>query len=127
MGRDDDKKGLPPVTVMDPIPGQKYVEYSKDGDDGERKSSFAPGLDIERKPKINPDWIFISRVEHPAPTHHLNVGDRLVALNGKKIEDYGTRVCSLLPSCLCACGWVYTMSVCVHVCVRVIIQHGVYI
>jgi len=70
---------------MDPMPGQKYVEYSKDGDNGETKIKGDPsGLDVEIKGK----YIYLSKVEHPAPSHHLHVGDRLIALNGKKIEKY---------------------------------------
>ena len=73
--------------IMDPLPGQKYVEYSKDGADGERKSKVDSGLDIETKPGHG-DRIYLCKVKHPAPEHNLHVGDRLVALNGKKIEDY---------------------------------------
>jgi hypothetical protein len=34
-------------TIMDPMPGEKFVEYSKDGADGDRKSSVDSGLDVE--------------------------------------------------------------------------------
>lgn len=34
------------------------------------------------------DRIYLAKVQHPAPAHSLAVGDRLVALNDKKIEDY---------------------------------------
>ncbi|KAG7343652.1 hypothetical protein IV203_021660 [Nitzschia inconspicua] len=74
-------------TIMDPMPGEKYVEYSKDGADGDRKSKVDSGLDIERKPGHG-NRIYLAKVQHPAPAHNLAVGDRLVALNDKKIEDY---------------------------------------
>jgi membrane-associated protease RseP (regulator of RpoE activity) len=83
MSQQDDGKYHP--TVMDPKPGEKYVEYSKDGDDGERKSTVDSGLDVEKRHK---GQIYISKVVYPAPTHNLHVGDRLVALNGHKIEHF---------------------------------------
>jgi len=42
------------------------------------------GLDIQKKGK----YMYLSKVEHPAPSHNLHVGDRVIALNGKKIEKY---------------------------------------
>jgi len=70
---------------MDPLPGQKYVEYSKDGNDGESQvKGISCGLDIQKKGK----YMYLSKVEHPAPSHNLHVGDRVIALNGKKIEKY---------------------------------------
>mmetsp|Transcript_4590 Transcript_4590/g.10018 ORF Transcript_4590/g.10018 Transcript_4590/m.10018 type:complete len:115 (-) Transcript_4590:910-1254(-) len=70
---------------MDPLPGQKYVEYSKDGDDGETKvKNVDCGLKFQKKGK----YVFLKKVKHPAPTHNLNVGDRVIAVNGKKIENY---------------------------------------
>ena len=70
---------------MDPLPGQKYVEYSKNGHDGDSKVKGDPsGLDIELRGK----YIYLSKVEHPAPSHHLHIRDRVIALNGKKIEKY---------------------------------------
>lgn len=70
---------------MDPAPGQKYVEYSKNGHDGDSKvKGDLSGLDIELKGK----YVYLSKVEHPAPSHHLHVRDRVIALNGKKIEKY---------------------------------------
>mmetsp|Transcript_28198 Transcript_28198/g.46746 ORF Transcript_28198/g.46746 Transcript_28198/m.46746 type:complete len:115 (-) Transcript_28198:253-597(-) len=82
---------LPPVeiTVMDPKPGERYVEYSKDGFDGDVKSSVDSGLDVENKPNLGSN-IYLSKVTAPAPEHNLKIGDRLVALNGKKIESYGS-------------------------------------
>lgn len=74
------------VSAMDPLPGQLYVEYSKDGGDGNRKTQADSGLDVTKR-KGHGNRIYLSRVTHPASTK-LNVGDRLVALNGKKIEDY---------------------------------------
>ena len=70
---------------MDPLPGQKYVEYSKDGEDGETK---VKGVDCGLKFKKKGKYIFLKKVEYPAPTHNLNVGDRVIAVNGKKIEKY---------------------------------------
>ena len=70
---------------MDPMPGQKYVEYSKNGDNGDATVKGDPsGLDVEIKHK----YIYLSKVEHPAPSHNLHVGDRVIALNGKRIEKY---------------------------------------
>lgn len=70
---------------MDPLPGQKFVEFSKNGSDGDVKVKGDPsGLDVEMKSK----YIFLSKVDDPAPSHHLHVGDRVIALNGKKIEKY---------------------------------------
>jgi PDZ domain-containing secreted protein len=70
---------------MDPAPGQKYVEFSKNGADGDVKVKGDPsGLDVEIKDK----YIFLSKVDDPAPSHHLHAGDRIIALNGKKIEKY---------------------------------------
>ena len=75
--------------VMDPKPGQKYVEYHKDGGDGNSKGggSGTSGLDVEIKPKHGPDRIYISKVKHPAP-EYINVGDRLIALNGKSMKTF---------------------------------------
>jgi len=71
--------------VMDPVPGQRYVEFSKNGDDGDSKVKGDPsGLDV----KLKGNYIYLAKVEHPAPAHNLHVGDRLIALNGKKIEKY---------------------------------------
>jgi len=71
--------------VMDPLPGQRYVEFSKNGDDGDRKVKGDPsGLDVEIKGK----YVYLCRVDHPAPSKNLHVGDRVIALNGKKIEKY---------------------------------------
>eukprot|EP00536_Pseudo-nitzschia_multiseries_P011550 jgi/Psemu1/308330/fgenesh1_kg.400_\ len=70
---------------MDPMPGQKYVEYSKDGDDGETKVKDVDcGLKLKKKGK----YVYLASVKHPAPAHNLNKGDRVIAVNGKKIESY---------------------------------------
>lgn len=74
--------------IMDPMPGQRFVEFSKDGADGDRKSKVDSGLDVETKPSHGSTRIYLSKVQHPAPAHNLAVGDRLVALNDKKIEEY---------------------------------------
>jgi hypothetical protein len=74
-------------TIMDPMPGEKYVEFSKDGADGDRKSNIDSGLDVETKPGHG-NRIYLAKVQYPAPAHHLHPGDRLVALNGKSVEEY---------------------------------------
>jgi PDZ domain-containing secreted protein len=45
-------------------------------------------LDVQHKKNHGEDRVYLSKVEHPAPAHNLKVGDRIVALNGKKIEAY---------------------------------------
>lgn len=79
-----------PFDVMDPKPGERYVEYSKDGSDGDTKRVDESGLDVEHKKNHGEERIYLSKVQHPAPGHNLKVGDRLVALNGKKIEEYSS-------------------------------------
>mmetsp|Transcript_13814 Transcript_13814/g.29057 ORF Transcript_13814/g.29057 Transcript_13814/m.29057 type:complete len:112 (-) Transcript_13814:180-515(-) len=72
---------------MDPLPGEKFVEYSKNGEDGDVKNKGDPsGLEFITKGK----FFFLSKVEHPAPAHNLHVGDRVLALNGKRIEKYSS-------------------------------------
>ena len=74
---------------MDPMPGQKYVEFSKNGSDGESKiKGDDSGLDVHKKGK----YIYLRKVKHPAPKHNLHVGDRVIALNGKKIEKYNNNL-----------------------------------
>ena len=91
VGRDPGYKYDP----MDPMPGQKYVEFSKDGSDGESKvKGVDPGLDVHKKGK----YIYLSRVEHPAPTHNLHVGDRVIAMNGKRIEKYNDDLAAMKKS-----------------------------
>ena len=76
-------------TVMDPLPGQLFVEFHKDGGDGSStKEKGDAGLDVERKAGHDPKRIYLSRAEHPAPPK-LNVGDRLISLNGKSVETFG--------------------------------------
>lgn len=76
-----------PTSVMDPEPGQLFVEYHKDGDDGySTKEKLDSGLDVEFK-KGHKKRIYLSKVEHPA-SQKLTVGDRLIALNGKSVESY---------------------------------------
>jgi hypothetical protein len=77
------------VSVMDPVPGQLFVEFMKDGGDGTTTSEDVSdsGLDVEFK-KGHKDRIYISRVEPPA-SDKLTVGDRLIAMNGKSIESFG--------------------------------------
>jgi hypothetical protein len=76
-------------SIMDPLPGHTFVEYHKDGGDGSSSKEKADaGLDVERKARHDPSRIYLSRVEPPASTK-LNVGDRLVALNGKSVESFG--------------------------------------
>jgi hypothetical protein len=78
---------------MDPLPGQLYVEYSKDGGDGETKTAAESGLDVTKRPGHG-NRIYLSKVTHPASSR-LNVGDRLLALNGKKIEEYSGNLDSI--------------------------------
>jgi S1-C subfamily serine protease len=84
----DEKVGQDPgykYDVMDPLPGQKYVEYSKNMADGESKViGDNCGLDVHKKGR----YFYLRKVEHPAPSHNLRVGDRIIAINGKKIENY---------------------------------------
>jgi PDZ domain len=75
------------VHAMDPLPGQLYVEYSKDGGDGETKTAAESGLDVTKKAGYG-DRIYLSRVAYPASSK-LHVGDRLVALNGRRVEKFG--------------------------------------
>ena len=72
---------------MDPKVGEQYVEYSKNGGDGATKGAGESGLDVEHK-SGHKKRVYLSKVEMPAPTHRLKVGDRLVALNGRSIEKY---------------------------------------
>ena len=71
--------------VMAPLPGQKYVEFSKNGADGESKvKNDYCGLNVHKKG----NFFFLCKVEYPAPSHSLHVGDRIIAINGKKVEKY---------------------------------------
>jgi predicted metalloprotease with PDZ domain len=76
------------VSVMDPEPGQLYVEFMKDGGDGikESEDAYDSGLGVDFK-KGHKDRVYISKVEPPASAK-LTVGDRLLALNGKSIESF---------------------------------------
>jgi PDZ domain-containing secreted protein len=76
------------VSVMDPEPGQLYVEFMKDGGDGITSSedAFDSGLAVDFK-KGHKDRVYISKVEPPASAK-LTVGDRLLALNGKSVESF---------------------------------------
>ena len=76
-------------SVMDPEPGQVWVEFMKDHEDGVTKSKNETdsGLDVEFK-KGHKKRVYLSRVEPPA-SDKLHVGDRLVALNGKSVESFG--------------------------------------
>ena len=77
-----------PVSVMDPEPGQLYVEFHKDGDDGESTREKADsGLDVTFK-KGHKKRVYLSKVEYPASSK-LTVGDQVIALNGKSIKSYG--------------------------------------
>jgi len=65
---------------MDPTPGQIYVEFSKDGNDGNSKvKGVNCGLNVEKRGK----YIYLCKVEYPAPKT-LHLGDRVIAINGKK-------------------------------------------
>mmetsp|Transcript_23097 Transcript_23097/g.56962 ORF Transcript_23097/g.56962 Transcript_23097/m.56962 type:complete len:111 (-) Transcript_23097:386-718(-) len=76
------------ATVMDPEPGQVWVEFMKDHEEGVVKSNEESdsGLDVDFK-KGHKTRIYLSRVEPPA-SERLHVGDRLVALNGKSVESF---------------------------------------
>ena len=79
--------------TMDPQPGQRFVEFSKDSH-GARKSEdggLESGLDVMTKPGYG-NRIYISKVEGIAAQSgaQVAVGDRVVALNGKKIESYAS-------------------------------------
>jgi C-terminal processing protease CtpA/Prc len=83
-----------PVSVMDPKPGQRFVEFSKDGHGGKKsegEGGLASGLDVETRQGYGKK-IYISKVEGIAAQAgaQINPGDRVVALNGKKIEAYGS-------------------------------------
>jgi len=80
---------------MDPLPGQKYVEFSKDGDDGNSKvKGVNCGLNVEKKGK----YIFLCKVEYPAPIATLHVGDRVIAINGKKVEKYDNDLSAMVKT-----------------------------
>merc|ERR1711933_94738 len=64
--------------IMKPKPGQKFVEFCKSGDDE------SCGLVLE----VKGNFVFVKSVEQPAPSHNSHPKDRIIALNGKKIEDY---------------------------------------
>jgi len=64
--------------IMKPKIGEKFVEFCKSGDDEQS------GLVLE----VKGNFVFVKSVEKPAPTHNLHPRDRVIALNGKKIEDY---------------------------------------
>jgi predicted metalloprotease with PDZ domain len=81
--------------VMDPLPGQKYVEYSKNMSDGESKvKGDNCGLNVHKKGR----YIYLCKVKHPAPSHNLHIGDRVIAINGKKIEKYNNDLSSMVQS-----------------------------
>ena len=76
-------------SVMDPKPGQLYVEFQKDGGNGlSTKEKADSGLDVEYKSGHGVNRVYLSKVEHPASSK-LHVGDRLLALNGKSVETLG--------------------------------------
>ena len=79
--------------IMDPQPGQRYVEFMKDSY-GAKKSEdggLDSGLDVTTKSGYG-NRIYISKVDGIAVQAgpQVAVGDRIVALNGKKIESYGS-------------------------------------
>lgn len=73
---------------MDPEPGQVWVEFMKDHEQGvvRSKEEKDSGLDVEFK-KGHGKRVYLSRAEPPA-SERLHVGDRLVALNGKSVESF---------------------------------------
>ena len=77
------------TSVMDPLPGQLFVEFHKDGGDGSSTKERADsGLDVEFRQGHGRDRVYLSKVEAPA-SNKLHVGDRLIALNGKSVESLG--------------------------------------
>ena len=79
--------------IMDPQPGQRFVEFSKDSF-GAKKSEdggLDSGLDVMTKPGYG-NRIYIAKVDGIAAQAgaQINPGDRIVSLNGKKIESYGS-------------------------------------
>jgi len=73
-----DKMSKAEKKIMRPKPGQRFVEFQKSGDD-----EFS-GLELE----IRGNFVFVKMVQAPAPSKNLHPKDRIIALNGKKIEDY---------------------------------------
>jgi len=79
---------------MDPTPGQIYVEFSKDGNDGNSKvKGVNCGLNVEKRGK----YIYLCKVEYPAPKT-LHLGDRVIAINGKKVEKYENDLCAMVKT-----------------------------
>jgi len=77
------------VSVMDPQPGQLFVEFHKDGADGmNTKARADSGLDVEFKARHGKNRVYLSKVEPPA-SEKLHVGDRLLAINGKSVVSMG--------------------------------------
>lgn len=73
-----DKMSKAEKKIMRPAPGQRFVEFQKSGDDE------LSGLELE----IKGNFVFVKNVQAPAPSKNLHPKDRIIALNGKKIEDY---------------------------------------
>merc|ERR1712003_106573 len=64
--------------IMKPKPGERFVEFEKCYEDP------SSGLELE----VKGNFVFVKSVQSPAPAHNLHPRDRVIALNGKKIEDY---------------------------------------
>jgi len=73
-----DKMSKAEKKIMKPKPGERFVEFEKCHDDP------SSGLQLE----VRGNFVFVKSVQSPAPSHHLHPKDRVIALNGKKIEDY---------------------------------------
>merc|ERR1712157_495163 len=73
-----DKMSKAEKKIMKPKPGERFVEFEKCYEDP------SSGLELE----VRGNFVFVKSVQSPAPSHHLHPKDRVIALNGKKIEDY---------------------------------------
>merc|ERR1712207_88057 len=73
-----DKLSKSEKRIMKPKPGERFVEFEKCVDDP------SSGLQLE----VKGNFVFVKAVQHPAPEHNLHPRDRVIALNGKKIEAY---------------------------------------
>jgi len=73
-----DKLSKAEKKIMKPKPGERFVEFEKCVDDP------SSGLQLE----VKGNFVFVKAVQYPAPEHNLHARDRIIALNGKKIEDY---------------------------------------
>merc|ERR1712176_365819 len=73
-----DKLSKAEKKIMKPKPGERFVEFEKCYEDP------SSGLELE----VKGNFVFVKSVQSPAPAHNLHPRDRVIALNGKKIEAY---------------------------------------